>query len=172
MKIKDGKLVEFVMNNKCAAGTGRFLDVTAKTLGLGVKELGGISLKSTNKVAITSICTFFAQNEIIDHLSKGIALEDVLAGLHNAIASRVIGMSRKLNIEPDVVLTGGVAKNVGVIKAIEENLGFRVFVPEEPLLTGALGAAILGKESAFKYLAGGEPIPSKKRILQEATFYG
>jgi predicted CoA-substrate-specific enzyme activase len=172
MRVKDGKLVEFVMNNKCAAGTGRFLEVTAKALGLKMEELGEISLKSTHKVAISSICTVFAQNEIIDRLSKGIALEDILAGLHSAIASRVIGMIRKLNIEPDVVLTGGVAKNVGVVKAIEEKLGSHVFVPEEPLITGALGAAILGKESVHKCLAGGELPSNKRRILKEVTFYG
>lgn len=172
IKVKDGKLVEFVMNNKCAAGTGRFLEVTAKALGLRMEELGKISLKSTHKVDISNTCTVFAQNEIIDRLSKGVVLEDILAGLHCAIASMVIGMVRKLNIEPDVVLTGGVAKNVGVVKAIEEKLGYRVFVPEEPLITGALGAAILGKEAAHKCLVGGEPTSNKKRILEEVTFYG
>jgi predicted CoA-substrate-specific enzyme activase len=172
IKVKNGKLLEFVMNDKCAAGTGRFLEVTAKTLGLRMEEFGEISLKSTRKVAISNICTVFAQNEIIDHLSKGIALEDILAGLHSAIAGRVISMVKKLNIEPDVVLTGGVAKNAGVVKAFEEKLGFCVFVPEEPLITGALGAAILGKESAHEYLLEVKPISSKERILKEVAFYG
>jgi activator of 2-hydroxyglutaryl-CoA dehydratase len=98
-------------------------------------------------------------------------LEDIVAGLHDAIAGRVVRMVRRLKIEPDVVLTGGVAKNVGVVRAVRENLGCEVFVPEDPLLSGALGAAILGKEIVLKALTKGEPIPRKERRLEEATFF-
>jgi predicted CoA-substrate-specific enzyme activase len=158
------------MNDKCAAGTGRFLEVIAAALGLKVEELGDISLKSTNTVTISNTCTIFARLEVVARLSEGVRLEDIVAGLHNAIASRVAGMVRKLKVEPDVILTGGVAKNIGVVKAMEENLGQKVLVPEEPLLTGAVGAAILGKEFTLKALASGELV-QKERRLEEVTFY-
>jgi predicted CoA-substrate-specific enzyme activase len=169
LKIKDGNLVDFVMNDKCAAGTGRFLEVIAAALGIKVEELGDLSLKSTGKVTISNTCTIFARQEVVARLSEGVRLEDIVAGLHNAIANRVGGMARKLKIEPDVILTGGVAKNIGVVKAMEENLGQKVFVPEEPLLTGAVGAAMLGKDLALKALAEGELV-QKERRLEEVTF--
>ena len=171
LQISDGKLVDFVMNDRCAAGTGRFLEVIADTLGLRVEELGGISSKSTNKVKISSICTVFAQQEVISCISEGVPLEDIVAGLHDAIAGRVVRMVRRLKIEPDVVLTGGVAKNIGVVSAMKENLGCEVSVPEDPLLSGALGAALLGKELTLKAMAKGEPIESKERRLEEVTFF-
>jgi len=171
LKINDGKLVDFVMNDKCAAGTGRFLEVMADTLGLKLEDLGSISLKSTNKVKVSSACTIFAQQEVISRISNGILLEDILAGLHDAIASRVARMVQRLKVEPDVVLTGGVAKNVGVVKAMKENLGCEVLVPKDPLLSGAIGAAILGKEFTLKALAKGEPILKKERRLEEVTFF-
>jgi len=171
LKINDGKLIDFAMSDKCAAGTGRFLEVLAAALGLKVEDLGNISLKSANKVPISSTCTVFAQQEVISRLSEGVPLEDIVAGLHDAIASRVAGMVKRLKIEPDVVFTGGVAKNIGVVKALEKNLGCEVFVPEEPLLSGALGAALLGKEITLKTLAEGEPIPRGERRLEEATFF-
>ena len=171
LKINDGKLVDFVMNDKCAAGTGRFLEVMADTLGLKLEDLGSISLKSTNKVKVSSACTIFAQQEVISRISNGILLEDILAGLHDAIASRVARLVQRLKVEPDVVLTGGVAKNVGVVKAMKENLGCEVLVPKDPLLSGAIGAAILGKEFTLKALAKGEPILKKERRLEEVTFF-
>lgn len=171
LKIRDGKLVDFVMNDKCAAGTGRFLEVLAKTLGLRLDELGNISAKSRNKVKISSTCTVFTQMEVVFRLAEGVAVADIVAGVHDAIASRTVGMMRRLKIEPDVVFTGGVAKNTGVIKAVRENLGCEVLVPDDPLLSGAIGAAILGQELTLKALAKGEPIPRKERRLDEATFF-
>jgi len=171
LQISNGKLVDFVMNDRCAAGTGRFLEVIADALGLRVEELGDISLKSTNKVKISSTCTVFAQQEVVSRISEGVPLEDVVAGLHDAIASRVVRMVGRLKIEPDVVFTGGVAKNIGVVNAIKENLGCEVSVPEDPLLSGALGAALLGKELTLKARAKGEPIQRKERRLEEVTFF-
>jgi len=171
LKLKDGKLIDFVMNDKCAAGTGRFLEVIAGTLGLKLEDLGSISLKSRNKVSISNTCTIFAQQEVISRISEGVPLEDIVAGLHEAIASRAVGMLKRLKIEPDVVLTGGVAKNIGVVKAVRENLGGEVFVPEDPLISGAIGAALLGRELTMKALASGEPIQRKERHLMEATFF-
>lgn len=171
LKIRNGKLLDFVMSDKCAAGTGRFLEVTAEALGLKLEDLGRISLGSTQKISVSSTCTVFAQQEVVSHLSNGVALEDVVAGLHDAIASRVSRMVRRLKVEPDVVFTGGVAKNIGVVKALEDALGCSVFVPEEPLLSGAIGAAITGKELTLKALARGEIIQTGERRLEEATFF-
>jgi len=171
LKIRNGRLIDFVMSDKCAAGTGRFLEVLSETLGLRLEELGSISLKSTQRVAISSTCTIFARQEVINRLSEGVALEDIVAGLHHAIASRVASMVRRLGVKPDVVFTGGVAKNIGVVKALEENLGCEVLVPQEPLLSGAIGAALLGKEVVEKALAQGEAIPKGERRLEEATFF-
>jgi len=171
LKIKDGRLIDFVMNDKCAAGTGRFLEVIAKTLGLELEELGALSLKSQDRVNISNTCTIFAQQEIVTRLSEGIPIEDIVAGLHEAIARRAAGMLRRLKIEPDVVFTGGVAKNIGVVKAVRENLGCEVLVPEDPLISGALGAALLGKELTLKALADGKTLPRAERHLEEATFF-
>lgn len=171
LQIKGGKLVDFVMNDKCAAGTGRFLEVIADTLGLKLEELGDISLKSTSKAKINSTCTVFAQQEIVTRISEGVPVADILAGLHDAIANRVARMVRRLKVEPDVVLTGGVAKNIGVVNAMKENLGCEILVPEDPLLSGALGAALLGKEVVLKAVAKGEPIQRRERHLEELTYF-
>ena len=171
MKINHGNLFDFVMNDKCAAGTGRFLEVISDALGIKVEDLGSISLKATHKVEISSICTVFVQQEVVSCLSEGTPLEDIVAGIHDAIASRVVRMVKRLKIEPSVVLTGGVAKNVGVVKAVKENLGCEVLIPVDPLLSGAIGAALLGKELILKRLEKGESIPKKERRLEEATFF-
>jgi len=171
MKIADGRLTNFVMNDKCAAGTGRFLEVTAATLGIRLEDMGGISLKATKKIQISNLCTIFAQQEVVALLSHGEKPENILAGLHDALASRVAALARRLGIEPDLVLTGGVAKNIGMVRAMKESLGCEILVPEEPLLTGALGAAILAKETCVKAAAAGEALPTKSRRLEKATFF-
>jgi len=171
LQISNGKLVDFVMNDRCAGGTGRFLEVIANTLNLKIEELGDISSKSTNKIKISNICTVFAQREVISYISEGVPLEDIVAGLHNAIASRIVEMVRRLKIEPDVVFTGGVAKNIGVVNAMKENLRCEVSVPEDPLLSGALGAALLGREFTLKAMANGEPVQRKEHYLKEVTFF-
>lgn len=171
MKIRDGKLLDFAMNDRCAAGTGRFLEVFTGTLGIKIEDLGPLSMKSKNKVSINNTCTVFARQEVITCISKGVPIEDIIAGLHDAIAARVARMVKKLTVEPDVVFTGGVAKNIGVVKALGENLGCRVFVPDEPLLTGALGAALLAKDTALKLQSQGKTVRKIPRRLEEASFY-
>lgn len=171
MKINNGKLLNFAMNDKCAAGTGRFLEVIAATLGIKLEDLGDISLKSAKKVEISNLCTIFAQQEIVARLSEGEKPEDIIAGLHDALSSRVAALAHRLKIEPDVVLTGGVAKNLGIVKAMKENLGCELLVPEDPLLTGAMGAAILAKELSSEAIAKGEPVSTKPRHLEKATFF-
>ena len=171
MKVDNGKMVDFVMNDKCAAGTGRYIEVVADTLGVELEDMGKLSLKSTKKLTITSFCTIFTQQEVVARLSSGEKLEDLIAGVHDALAGTVGRLALRLKIEPRVVLTGGVMKNVGMVKAMKENLNYEVFIPENPLLTGAIGAAILGREITMQALAKGEPIQTKDRHLTEASFF-
>jgi predicted CoA-substrate-specific enzyme activase len=171
MKIDKGRLISFVMNDKCAAGTGRFLEVTAAALGIKLEDMGDISLKATKKIPLSNLCTVFAQQEVVALLSRGEELENILAGLHDALASRVAALARRLGIEPDLVLTGGVAKNSGIVKAMKDSLGCEILVPEEPLITGALGAAILAKETYIKAAAAGQALSTKARRLEKATFF-
>lgn len=171
MKIDNGRLISFVMNDKCAAGTGRFLEVTAATLGVKLEDMGDIALKATKRVQISNLCTIFAQQEVVALLSRGERLEDIVAGLHNALASRVAALAQRLGIEPDLVLTGGGAKNTGLVRAVKESLGRELLVPEEPLLTGALGAAILAGETYMKAVAASGAFSAKPRRLEKATFF-
>lgn len=140
-----GKVIDFVMNDKCAAGTGRFLEVMAQVLGLKLEEMGPISLASKNVCNISSTCTVFAETEVVSLRAQGKAVEDLIAGIHRAIASRVVIMGSSINLEKETVFTGGVAKNIGVQKALEEVGGLKCVVPEEPQVTGALGAALIAQ---------------------------
>jgi predicted CoA-substrate-specific enzyme activase len=140
-----GKVVDFVMNDKCAAGTGRFLEVMAQVLGLKLEEMGPISLDSKNLCNISSTCTVFAETEVVSLRAQGKAVEDLIAGIHRAIANRVVIMGSGINLEQETVFTGGVAKNIGVQKALEEVGGLKCVVPEEPQVTGALGAALIAQ---------------------------
>jgi predicted CoA-substrate-specific enzyme activase len=144
-----GNISKFEMNDKCAAGTGRFLEVLSdRILNITLDELGPLSLKSKNPCILSSVCTIFAESEVVSYLSAGKTKEDIAAGLHRAIATRVISMGTTalINYKEPIVFSGGVARNVGVIKAIEEVLGKKVTTPKEPQITGALGAAVLAKE--------------------------
>ncbi len=171
LKIKDGKLVDFIMNDKCAAGTGRFLDIICQALGLKIEDLGEISMKSANPISITNVCTIFAQQEIINLLSTGVKIEDIISGLHYSIASRITGMMQRFKIEPDVVFTGGVALNTGISNALTRILGFPVLIPGNPLISGALGAALLGKDFLAKNPALNQARNGIRRTLDETTFF-
>jgi predicted CoA-substrate-specific enzyme activase len=171
MKVNHGKVVDFAMNDKCAAGTGRFLEVIAAALGIKVEDMGDISLRSRKKVEISNLCTIFARQEVVARLSEGERVEDIVAGLHDAVAGRVAGLARTLRVEPAVVLTGGVANNTGIVRAMQEHLRCEILVPEDPLITGALGAAILAKELWQESAARGERAPTELRRLEKATFF-
>ena len=142
-----GNVIDFVMNDKCAAGTGRFLEVMAKALELGVDELGSISLESKNPCRISSVCTVFAESEVVFLRAEGRARENIIAGIHKSIASRIGAMMSQIGREEVMVLTGGVAKNRGVIKALEDELKITMSIPENPQVTGALGAALIASDS-------------------------
>lgn len=172
IKLNDnGQAVDFVMNDKCAAGTGRFLEVTAEELGVNLEDMGRLSLQAKNKVEISSTCTVFAAQEVVAKLSAGALLPDIIAGLHEAIATRIYGMVRRLKIEREVALTGGGAKNIGLVKALEAKLGFPALVPPEPLLTGAIGAALMGRDIVKQAAENGTPLPRSERRLQEVTLF-
>jgi len=171
IKLSNGRVVDFVMNDRCAAGTGRFLEVTAEGLGVKLDDMGRLSLGAKNRVEIGSTCTVFAAQEVVSKLSEGVPLPDIIAGLHEAIATRIYGMVRRLKIEREVALTGGGAKNIGLVRALEAKLGYPVLVPPEPLLTGAIGAALLGKDIVKKAAESGVPLPRSERRLTEATIF-
>ena len=135
--------IDFLMNDKCAAGTGRFLEVMAKTLEISLENFGEIFLSTKEKVDITSTCTVFAESEIVSLIGKGVAKEKIIKGLIYSIADRIISMVSRVGLESPVCLTGGVAKNSGISSAIEEKLGVKLKIPFEPQITGALGAAYL-----------------------------
>jgi predicted CoA-substrate-specific enzyme activase len=146
---EQGGVVRFEMNDKCAAGTGRFLEVlTERILNLSIDELGPLALKSRQPLTLSSVCTVFAESEVLSFLSEHKAREDIAYGISRAIAKRVIGMGAggQISYNEPIVFSGGVARNIGVVKAIEEELGKKVITPEEPQITAALGAAILAKE--------------------------
>jgi len=171
IKLKEGRAVDFVMNDKCAAGTGRFLEVTAEGLGVKLEDMGRLSLQAKNKVEIGSTCTVFAAQEVVAKLAEGVPLTDIIAGLHEAIAARIYSMVGRLKIEKEVALTGGGAKNIGLVKALEAKLGFPVLLPPEPLLTGAIGAALLGKDIVREAEEKGIPLVRRERRLTEATLF-
>jgi len=171
LRLNDGKLLDFVMNDRCAAGTGRFLEILSGTLGLKLDDLSRVSRQARNKTSISSTCTIFAQQEIISCLSAGVAVADIVAGLHDSIAGRAVTMLRRLKIEPEVVFTGGVARNSGVVEALRKSLGLEVLVPEDPLISGALGAALMGKDVLLGAQAAGEDLPRAARRLSAASFY-
>lgn len=142
-----GRVLEFDMNDKCAAGTGRFLEVMAKALNVELDKMGERSLRYQNEVKISSICTVFAESEVVSLVSEGHQVEDILHAIHNAVAARTVGLLERIGqIEPQVVMTGGVAKNIGVIRALEEKLQMPLVIYYEPQIVGALGAALLASD--------------------------
>jgi predicted CoA-substrate-specific enzyme activase len=171
IKIKAGKVIDFVMNDKCAAGTGRFLEVIADALGVPLESLGERSLRAQKVIAIGNTCTVFAEHEVISQLANGASVNDLIAGIHEAVATRVYAMVKKLKVEQDVAVTGGGAKNIGLVKALEVKFGFPLLVPPEPLITGALGAALMGKEIYENAAASGQKTQRSDQGLAEATFF-
>ncbi|MHA1785829.1 MAG: acyl-CoA dehydratase activase [Candidatus Helarchaeota archaeon] len=145
-----GKLKNFIMNEKCAAGTGRYLELMAETLKLELEELGPISLKSKTPVALIDNCSIFAQAEVLQRVSDGRKKRDIAAGVNKAMAERVINLAEKIGIQEEVTVSGGVAKNIGVYKSMENILKLKFLeLPQDPQIVGALGAAILA-EKAYK----------------------
>ena len=140
---ESGHVSNFVMNDKCAAGTGRFLEVIAGVLDVNINDVGSVSLTSNEPCNISSTCTIFAESEVVTLRAEGRSREDLLAGIHKAMSRRVAIMGKSVGFKKDVVFTGGVAKNMGIKKAMDDEIGLQILIPEEPQIMGALGAAIL-----------------------------
>ncbi len=141
-----GAVRGFEMNDKCAAGTGRFLEVMARALQVGLDKMGPVALEAEEPATISSTCTVFAESEVISLLTQGVPISAIVAGLCNAVAERVHGLAARVGVQPEVTMTGGVSKNPAVVKAMERTLGISVNVPEEPLIAGALGAALIARD--------------------------
>ncbi len=141
-----GKVREFSMNDKCAAGTGRFLEVMARALEVDLNEFGRMALMSGAPAKISSLCAVFAESEVISLISKGEPRENIMAGIHESIAVRVSAMARRVGVVEPVMMTGGVAKNIGVVKALENKLNTKLIVTQRAQENGAIGAAFLAAD--------------------------
>lgn len=160
---RTGKLQEFVMNEKCSAGTGRYLEIMAAMLHVSLTELGTLSLKSKSPVTLKSTCSIYAQSEVLQYISAGFKKENIAAGINKAMAERVYSMIKRVKVKKDIVISGGVAKNMGVVRYLEELIGsqldktshmlkHQVFLqmPVDPQIVGALGAAYIASQKASK----------------------
>jgi predicted CoA-substrate-specific enzyme activase len=143
VKCREGRLLNIARNDRCASGTGRFLKVAAAPLGLDPQEMGNLSLISQRTVEITNTCAVFAESEIISLIHQKHRPEDIAKAVFRGLAGRISTLLMKVDFKPDLVIVGGVAKNPGMVNAMEEQAGFPVVVPPEPMITGALGAALL-----------------------------
>jgi len=142
----NGQVLDFVMNDKCAAGTGRFLANAAEVMGIGLDEVGPLSLSGTRPVKLTTVCTVFVESDILSYLSMGRKPSDILRGVHLAIAKRTVSLARRVDLKPEITMTGGVARNSGMVKALEEVLQTNLKVSPDAHFMGAIGAALFALE--------------------------
>ncbi len=154
-----GEVIDFCMNDKCAAGTGRFLQAAAVALEIPLPELGPAALRAEKAVPISTTCTVFAESEVLSWLGKGKKIEDILLGVHKSIGTRSMALLRRVGIEEQITFTGGVAKNLGMVQVMNEMLGTQVNVSEESHLMGAIGAALFGMD---RIRASRAPAPAKE----------
>ncbi len=151
----DGAVVDFSMNDKCAAGTGRFLSAAADVTGVGLDEIGPLALAAQNPVRLTSVCTVFVESDIMSYLAQRKTIEDILGGVHKAIAARTMSLVRRVGVEDEVTFTGGVSRNVGMVRALEGVLGRPLNVSDDGHFMGAIGAAHFALERARAASTGG-----------------
>lgn len=144
----DGSVIDFSMNDKCAAGTGRFLSAAADVTGVGLDEIGPLSLQAKTPVRLTSVCTVFVESDIMSYLAQRKTIEDILGGVHKAIATRTMSLVRRVGVEEEITFTGGVSRNPGMVRALEDVLGKPINVSQEGHYMGALGAALFALERA------------------------
>lgn len=144
---QEGRLTDFTMNDKCATGTGVFLETVAKMLETNLADMGALSLKSERKLTLTTTCAVFAESEIVTEIHRGSPKEEIMWGAHGSVALKTASLLKRIGITEDVVMTGGVAKNIGVVEALKAQLGVNILVPPNPQIVGALGAAILARNS-------------------------
>ena len=145
---REGNLTNFMMNDKCAAGTGIFLETVAMMMRIPLSEMGPRSQRGSGRLVLTSTCAVFAESEIVGEIHRGTPMEDILQAVSESVASKVEQLSRRIGIESQLILTGGVARNSGIVEALKKKLGLDIQTPEDPEIVGALGAAILARNSA------------------------
>ncbi len=145
-----GKASDFVTSEKCAAGSGRFLQVIARVLQVRLEDIGELSLKSKNRVTFTTSCAVFSESEAVSRVAEGAGVEDILAGVHYSIATKIASLAGRVKLEKDCVMIGGGAKDIGLVKSIEDILGVSLLIPEEPRTTIAFGAALIAREHYFE----------------------
>ena len=150
LRVENGAMTNFQMNDKCAAGTGRFLDVMARVLEVDVNDLGTLGAKSTKHVGISSTCTVFAESEVISQLAQDTDKCDIINGIHQSVAGRVAGLAHRVGVQDQVVMTGGVAQNQGIVKALEDQLGHKIHTSPLTQYVGALGAALFAYKKCNK----------------------
>jgi predicted CoA-substrate-specific enzyme activase len=141
-----GRIANFILNEKCAGGSGKFLQTIARILGMDVSEIGDLSLTATKPVEFTTACAVFAESEAVSRIAEGATPADILAGLNRAMASKIVTLVTRVGFAPDCAVTGGGAKNKGLVKAIEKELEATIFVADEPQITAAFGAALIAFE--------------------------
>jgi predicted CoA-substrate-specific enzyme activase len=156
-----GEITDFSMNDKCAAGTGRFLQAAAVALDIPLDELGPVSLEGSKPVKISTTCTVFAESEVLAWIGKGKKIEDILWGVHQSIASRSVGLMRRVGINDEITFTGGVSRNQGMVKALEDRLGKPLNISDDCHYMGALGAAMFALDHV---LAGRTPAASRTEV--------
>ncbi len=141
-----GKVMDFAVNEKCAAGAGTFTETMARALEIKLEKMGALSLKSQKKVPMNAQCAVFAESEVVSLIHNKYSKEDIAHAVHDAIADRIASMTRKIGIEKEIVLIGGVAKNIGFVDSLKKNLKLDLLIPKDPEFTGALGAALVAAE--------------------------
>ncbi|MFH2046010.1 MAG: acyl-CoA dehydratase activase [Pseudomonadota bacterium] len=142
----NGKIKKFEMNDKCAAGTGKFLEIMAKTLGFDIDDFGTEAFYAKNDINISSMCTVFAESEVVSLIARGCKRREIAKGLHNSVIRRTTGMINRVSSEGEIVFTGGVAKNPCMRNLLAERLGRKILIPNDPQMVGAFGAALLAGE--------------------------
>jgi len=145
---ENGRVTNFIMNDKCAGGTGRFLEMIADVLQVPLEEIGSLSMESTQDLPFSTVCVVFAKSEALALLKKGVPKSDILSGLHDAIAVRCRNLLKRVSIEKDFTITGGIAKNVGMVNKVKEKVGLEPLLAPDPQIIGALGAALFARERA------------------------
>jgi len=143
---KNGKVADCLVSDKCAAGSGRILQIIAKVLGVDLEDMGRLSLESSKPAKFTTGCAVFLETEAICRVAEGIPKKDIIAGLHHTLSAKTSAMARRMRLEEDVAITGGGAEDAGLVKILEGMLGKRLLIPDEPLITGAIGAALIVAE--------------------------
>ncbi len=140
-----GRITGFVLNEKCAGGSGRFLQVIARILHMAVEDIGEVSLRSKSPVEFTTGCAVFAESEAVSRIAEGALPADILAGVHKAIASKIANLVTRVGLVPDCAVTGGGAKDIGLVRTLAAELGCEILTPQEPQITAALGAALMAR---------------------------